>query len=218
MKAVIFDVDGTLWDSTEKVAISWRMTCARRGVPCRQITGERLKQEFGKLLPDIGRSVFPELPEDAVLRLTEECCEEENRYLLADPPKTYEGIYELFRTLSGRMPVFIVSNCQAGYIEAMLEASGLGSFVTDHLCPGDTGEAKAANIQRIIDRYQLTDAVYVGDTAGDAKAAADAGIPFIFADYGFGRVKEAAATIHTPAELLMYVDMPFPLIKNTDGF
>ena len=109
MKAVIFDVDGTLWDSTEKVAISWRMTCARRGVPCRQITGERLKQEFGKLLPDIGRSVFPELPEDAVLRLTEECCEEENRYLLADPPKTYEGIYELFRTLSGRMPVFIVS-------------------------------------------------------------------------------------------------------------
>lgn len=211
MKAVIFDVDGTIWDSTEKVAIAWRKTCERHGVPCGHITADRLKNEFGKLLPDIGRSLFPELPEDEVLRLTEECCEDENAYLLADPPEVYEGVRDLFRALSERMPLFIVSNCQAGYIEAMLEASGLTPFVTDHLCPGDTGEAKAANICRIIDKYNLTDAVYVGDTSGDARAAAAAGIPFIFASYGFGEVTDAAGTLTAPLDLLRYLEKSFPI-------
>ena len=205
MNAVIFDVDGTIWDSTEKVALSWRNTCARYSIPSSHITADRLKKEFGKLLPDIGRSVFPNLPEDEVLRLTEECCEDENRYLLIDPPKAYDGIHELFQTLSKEIPIFIVSNCQAGYIEAMLEATGLGAFVTDHLCPGDTGKAKAANICQIIDQYSLTNAVYVGDTAGDAKAASAADIPFIFAAYGFGEVTDAAATINAPLELLQHL-------------
>lgn len=214
MKAVIFDIDGTLWDSTEKVAVSWRKTCTRHKVPCSHITGERLKKEFGKLLPDIGRSVFPELPEEEVLRLTEECCENENRDLLANPPEAYPGVHELFRVLAGQMPVFIVSNCQAGYIEAMLKATGLEDFVTDHLCPGDTGEAKAENICRIIDKYGLTDAVYVGDTAGDAKASANAGIPFVFAAYGFGHVENAAATIFSPPELLQLTERPFPIVQG----
>ncbi|MGX8704387.1 MAG: HAD hydrolase-like protein, partial [bacterium] len=112
---------------------------------------------------------------------------------------------------SKEIPIFIVSNCQAGYIEAMLEATGLGAFVTDHLCPGDTGKAKAANICQIIDKYSLTDAVYVGDTAGDAKAAAAAGIPFIFAAYGFGEVTAPAGSISAPLDLLLYLDQPFPI-------
>ena len=200
MKAVIFDVDGTLWDSTEKVAISWRMTCARRGVPCRQITGERLKQEFGKLLPDIGRSVFPELPEDAVLRLTEECCEEENRYLLADPPKTYEGIYELFRTLSGRMPVFIVSNCQAGYIETFLPLVPNDLF-SDHMCWSDTESDKHVTILKQMERAKEKEAIYIGDTQGDEKETHLAGLPFIHAAYGFGKANNPEGVINDFSEL-----------------
>ena len=32
--------------------------------------------------------------------------------------------------------------------------------------------------------------MYVGDTEGDAESAKVAGIPFVFAKYGFGNVKE----------------------------
>ena len=32
--------------------------------------------------------------------------------------------------------------------------------------------------------------MYVGDTAGDAKSAKDAGIDFIYAEYGFGEVSD----------------------------
>ena len=43
----------------------------------------------------------------------------------------------------------VVSNCQAGYIELVFEKTGLGKYFTGHLCPGDSGEAKAANIRSI---------------------------------------------------------------------
>ena len=62
---------------------------------------------------------------------------------------------------------FIVSNCQAGYIRVFLRATGFGHFFKGHLCPGDTGMAKAENIMKIRDDFDLKDPVYVGDTLGD---------------------------------------------------
>ena len=69
-------------------------------------------------------------------------------------------------------------------------------------CPGDTGLAKAENIQKISRDYHLSDPVYVGDTMGDFHACQKAGVPFIFASYGFGEVKEPWKTIQKPADLL----------------
>jgi len=44
--------------------------------------------------------------------------------------------------------------------------------------------------------------VYVGDTLGDAEAAKKAGLPFIWARYGFGDVKEYDDLIDSPLELI----------------
>ena len=202
MDSILFDVDGTLWDSTEKVAIAWQKVCTEAGVPCAHVTGERLKKEFGKLLPDIGLSLFPKLPKEKALSLTEQCCLYENEYLRENPPALYPGVRRVFETLSRQMPLFIVSNCQAGYIEVLLEVSGLSPFVTAHLCPGDTGEAKAANIRRIVEQYKLKNPIYVGDTAGDFAAAREAEVRFCFASYGFGSVSNPDDRISAPEDLL----------------
>lgn len=202
MNSFIFDVDGTIWDSTSAVADSWKITCSSYKISSDVITPQRLKREFGKLLPDIGRSLFPDLPEKEVDELTRQCCIDENAYLLHHGPKPYAGIHELFQTLSQKYPVFIVSNCQAGYIEVMLERTGLGPFVKDHLCPGDTGHAKAENIAETVKRYHLTEPVYIGDTMGDFTATHKAGIPFIFAEYGFGDVPHPDFKISKPLDLL----------------
>lgn len=42
----------------------------------------------------------------------------------------------------------------------------------------------------------------MGDTEGDQKAAAFAGIPFVFASYGFGEVSGADYTINRFCDLL----------------
>lgn len=205
MDSIIFDVDGTLWDSTFVVAKAWDEVAKREYDPNINITAELLKCHFGKLLPDIGRAIFTKAEESEALRLTDVCCEAEHEALLATPPDVYSGMRETLAKLSEKYPLFIVSNCQAGYIEVFLQATGLGKYFQDHLCPGDTGVAKAENIKEIVRRNNLKDAVYVGDTMGDYRATKEAGLPFIFASYGFGEVSTPDYTINQPLDLLKFL-------------
>lgn len=206
MKSVIFDVDGTIWDSTGEVAISWRETCRKAGYDSHGITKERLMAEFGKLLEDIGRSVFADLPGEEAMALLHRCCDDENLYLRKHGPAPYPEIPLLFEELKARsVPAAIVSNCQAGYIEAMLHRTGLGPFVCGHLCPGDTGAAKAENIRLAVERFHLQDPVYIGDTMGDYEATKKAGLPFIFASYGFGHVPSPDGIVSHPLALLSFL-------------
>ena len=106
------------------------------------------------------------------------------------------------RELSKKYKLFIVSNCQSGYIEAFLKNTGLGQYFADYTCPGDTGKLKGENIRIIMERNGIKEAVYVGDTQGDANACKEAGIPMIFAAYGFGQVEEEHVAIQSFGELL----------------
>ena len=77
-------------------------------------------------------------------------------------------------------------------------------FRSDFECFGNTGLSKGENIRLLMERAQITDAVYVGDTKGDADACTFAGIPFIFAEYGFGSPTHYAHKITRFPELLEY--------------
>jgi len=61
---------------------------------------------------------------------------------------------------------------------------------------------KGENIKLIIERNNLINPVYVGDTDGDLKASRFAGIPFIYAQYGFGEANEYDYMINSFEELL----------------
>lgn len=77
----------------------------------------------------------------------------------------------------------------------------LEPYVKDFLCFGQTGTEKDETIRTLMERNGLKDAVYVGDTQGDADACRKAGIPFIFAGYGFGDVPEAKVRISKITDL-----------------
>ena len=195
MDSIIFDVDGTLWDSTEIVAKAWTKVLAEQTNLHMIITSARLHQLFGQTLPDIAKQLFPKETTERQLELIDLCCEEEHRTLLKTPAPTYPGLEETLKILSSKYPLYIVSNCEAGYIETFLEATGLAAYFQGHLCPGDTGNAKAANIRQIVHDYRLEEPVYVGDTDGDYRACQEAGVPFVFASYGFGQVDTPDYTI-----------------------
>ncbi len=112
------------------------------------------------------------------------------RVLLQAQVPLYPDLEQTLQQLSAVYPLYIVSNCQGGYIEVFLENTGFGHYFQDHLCPGDTGCAKASNIKEIICRHRLQSPVYVGDTDGDHSASRQAGIPFVFASYGFGTTRD----------------------------
>lgn len=202
MDSIIFDVDGTLWDSTAIVARAWNEYLHQETGKDYALTGDRLKGLFGKLLPDIAAVLFPELSSQEQLRLIDGCCQAEHRALQAECAPLYPGLSQTLDTLHKRFPLFIVSNCQAGYIELFLEATGFSHFFKGHLCPGDTGMPKGQNIQKITRDYHLVSPIYVGDTLGDFQACQEAGVPFVFASYGFGEVPSPWKRISSPADLL----------------
>lgn len=202
MDSIIFDVDGTLWDSTEIVAEAWSNYLTNTEHMDTDVSSRRLMGLFGQLLPDIAKALFPELPESEQLRIIDCCCQAEHEALLRKCAPLYPQLEETLDTLSHRFPLFIVSNCQAGYIEVFLKATGFGHYFKGHLCPGDTGMAKADNIMKIRDDFNLKDPVYVGDTLGDFNACRKARVPFIFAEYGFGAVEDPDYRISAPADLM----------------
>ena len=56
---IIFDVDGTLWDSTGEVAKAWNLAVKELGIECEEITSDTLKREFGKPMNVIADHLFP---------------------------------------------------------------------------------------------------------------------------------------------------------------
>lgn len=191
MKNIIFDVDGTLWDTTEIVARAWNKAISKVGGTAAVITSSMLKREFGKTMDVIADDIFYDASEAQKKLLMEECVRYEHDVLKDDTEDLlFKGVKETLRKLSEKCDLFIVSNCQCGYIEMFMNKAGVEEYIKDFECFGNTGKSKGENIKLVVERNNLREAIYVGDTKGDYEATMFAGIPFVFAKYGFGNVDE----------------------------
>ena len=188
MEALIFDIDGTLWDSTELVAKGYNLQMEKEGYGRYAVTGAYLKTLFGKTAKEIADILFPHIPVPDRYALFARCEESENRLLRADPCRIgYPGVRQTMETLSKKYRLFIVSNSQSGYPQLVMEKMGLTPFLSCHLCHGDTGTHKGLTLQKLMQDHGIADAVYIGDTQGDRDASVFAGLPFVFCAYGFGQ-------------------------------
>lgn len=201
--SIILDIDGTLWDSTPVVADAWNQTIEENSTLPVRFTPCDLSQLFGRPMYAIADIVFPSLEEKKRYALIDACCEQEHAFLSASTQNLlYPGVADTIRKLSKSCRLFIVSNCQSGYIELFLKKTGLSDCITDFECPGGTGLGKGPNIRLVMERNHLKTPVYVGDIEGDRLAAAEAGIPFCHAAYGFGSVENPDYVIQEFSGLL----------------
>ena len=186
---LLFDLDGTLWDSVDAICISWRRVLERRAPELAGLmTRENVTSCMGMLLPDIVKKVLPDLPPDQIQPVLKELLEEENAYVAVHGGVLYPQVPETLELLARDYPLCIVSNCQAGYIEAFFQAHGLEPYFVDYENPGRTGKNKADNIALVVARNGMKHPLYMGDTQGDYNAASAAGVPFLHAAYGFGSI------------------------------
>jgi phosphoglycolate phosphatase len=192
--SVIFDLDGTLWDTCEAVATGWNNVMERHLLPCRRVTAADVRGVIGKPHDLCVREVCVGLTEDELRILSAESEEEDNRVIAERGGVLYPGVTDGLSALADRHPLFIVSNCQAGYIEIFLRFHGFGPLFRDFECHGNTGRTKAENLRAVIDRNNLKAPIFVGDTTGDEAAALVNGIPFAFVSYGYGRCTKMQLT------------------------
>jgi phosphoglycolate phosphatase len=188
IEAIIFDLDGTLWDAVEGICTSWNQVIEShpecgRGI----LTASELGGYLGLPMTEIARRAFPDISDEQKMSIMDECCKVENEYLTKHGGTLYPRLEETLMKLKGDYKLFVVSNCQQGYIESFIHAHKLSACFDDIECWGNNKLPKGENNKLIMERNNVTKAVYVGDTAGDEQSARDAGIPFIFATYGFGK-------------------------------
>ncbi|HVS92055.1 MAG TPA: HAD family hydrolase [Mucilaginibacter sp.] len=204
--ALIFDLDGTLWDASASCAMAWNKALEKAGINHFHITREMTYDFAGKLLDDIFSQYFTFLQPGEYAAMASAYAKQEAYHMKVFGGSIYPGVKAELKSLRKRYPLYIVSNCLAGYIENFLELHDLGSLFCDFECSGVTGKPKAENIKALMARNNLYDAVYIGDTAGDADAAQRNHIPFIYASYGFGKVLASDHIIHDFKELKMLLD------------
>lgn len=197
---LIFDLDGTLWDSSYQVGIAWNLSFKRYGVDM-ELTQERMAVMMGRTVPEIGEILLPDIELERRNEILHACCVEENRRLNLYGGVLFDGVNELIPALSQKYELFIVSNCQDGYIQSFLNYHGFAKYFADFECIGRTGLHKGDNIKLIMERNGIGRALYLGDTERDMHAAHSAGIPFIHAAYGFGKGFEAEHSISSFTEL-----------------
>lgn len=192
---IILDVDGTIWNTTSIVAAAWNEAAKAAGLDVPSADSATLKGEFGKTMSNIADDMWPTLSAANKTRLMAECCKYEQKALsllntagnINAKDICYDGVLETVRKLCHNVPFFIVSNCQKGYVELVMEKTALADCITDFECYGNTGKGKAENIMALSHRNHLHCPIYIGDTEGDAVSCAEAGVPFVWAKYGFGR-------------------------------
>ncbi|HBI73877.1 MAG TPA: HAD family hydrolase [Lachnospiraceae bacterium] len=200
--SIIFDLDGTLWDSTLEVAASFNKVIREKYPYVAEVTVPELRSQFGKPLYEIAENLFQNVPKEMAYQITNDCCDYECIYLAEHGAKLFDGLEETLEELVKKYPLFIVSNCQEGYIQCFFQAyPHLEKYFTDYEYPGRSGKLKADNIRMVAERNCLHNPVYVGDTQGDADAASEAGVSFIYARYGFGEVMEYEDAIDSIKEL-----------------
>ena len=202
-ESLIFDIDGTLWDSRALVAEGYNIQLKEEGLEHLFVNAEQLKPLFGKVMTEIADAILHSVPESERYDLMERCMKTENDYLFANECRIgYPGVTETVAKLSEKYRLFIVSNSQQGYPELCISKLGLTPYISGHLCFGDTGTSKGKTIRTLMERHDIQNAVYIGDTQGDYEATVEAGIPFIWCTFGFGTPDGYAAKVDRFEELL----------------
>ena len=142
MDGIIFDVDGTLWDSTEAVARSWNQAIEENTDFSLSLTADWLKSLFGKTMDEITLALFPSCPKEERDRIGYLCFNYENRLLETDHGVLYPDVAQTLENLSQKTDLYIVSNCQCGYIEVFLNDGTREIYQRFFMLWSDTGSKK----------------------------------------------------------------------------
>lgn len=192
--SVIFDLDGTLWDASPAITRAFQAAKASVDYIEHDVTLAQVQAVTGQPYTVVYERLFPSLPADKLDEYRALCARQELAAAVEHGGTPYPGLEATLRYLLNHgYRLFIASNCQVGYVEAFFKHSQLGHYFEGHQCFGTKGLPKSENIREIVAQYGLRAPVYVGDTVGDLVASQAAGVPFVFATYGFGQLTEAEA-------------------------
>ncbi len=182
---VIFDWDGTLCDSTDKIVYCMQRAAEAEGLE--SLSSDAIKNIIGLGLPEALRELYPSINSELVDRMRHSYA---HYYLEADqtPSLFFPGVEDVLETLLSRGDHLAVATgkSRAGLNRVML-SMGAETWFHGSRCSDETASKphpKMLHELLIEFRYTAGDAVMVGDTEFDMEMAMRADMPRIAVDYG----------------------------------
>ena len=205
---IIFDLDGTLWDVADVTYMSANQVSQKYGL--NPVTKKAVLDSFGLPKEGSAKNFFPDLPLNISLPYTEEIISANIDNLFKLGGKLYPGVIETLNALNEDYGLFIVTNSPfRRYAESFIVSTKTAGCFKEYYSAGELGLTKARAIRKIVTDFSLEKAVYVGDTETDRVSSKEAGVDFIYADYGFGTVADAQFYISEIGELPGVIERVF---------
>jgi phosphoglycolate phosphatase len=183
--ALIFDMDGTLWDAVDTYTRSWNEVFGELGIDI-IVHRDKLASMIGWEGKKVISAIMPDFDDDKRLEIYALVNAKRHELLPACGGILYDGVKEGLQQLATKYKLFILSNCAKGIIRLFIDWAGIDDHITDELAYGINLMPKHHNIGLLAEKHSLKHPVYIGDTAGDGEQTRLAGIPFVFVSYGFG--------------------------------
>lgn len=197
--SILFDLDGTLWDSTYTIADYFKNRLKELNYNV-ILDQPKVQSIMGCTMTEIADIYFSDYPKEIRMDMLNEVNKYKSEYLIKHGGFLYDDVEKMLDLMSKKFRLFIVSNCTQDYLEAFFTHHKLEKYFEGYE-NARTNLNKDENIKLVIKNYNLKNPVYVGDIEKDRISANNANIPFIHAEYGFGKVENKLFAIQKPMDL-----------------
>jgi phosphoglycolate phosphatase len=201
--SILFDMDGTLWDGVETYANGFNDFFEANMIH-RKLTANDLYAYLGLEEEQYLEATLSELPVAERKETYQQIINFQYKRIQTNGGILFDGVKDGLKRLSEKYKLFIVSNCPEFTIRYFVEWAGIEDSITDTMAHGMNFKSKHENIKLLIEKYNLQNPVYVGDTNSDRKQCELVPIPFVYVDYGFGKVEKYVLRFDSFKQLTEY--------------
>lgn len=194
VRAVIFDMDGTLVDTVNSLMYAMNKVLEAEGIRIHE--REKYHNWIGRGLIDLVKSAVSNenISDDELHRLHQGMVESYNKYW-DYRIEVYPGIYDVLNELTKQKIHLVVNTNKSQHTtEDILKL--LFAEYRFEVVVGDNGTMKRKpdpeGIRRILTKLGLSpeECIYVGDSVVDKKTAENAGVKFVGVSWGYGKLRE----------------------------
>jgi len=220
LELILFDLDGTLYKSTEILPRSYREGIEKflttQNIDCEVPSRQQILNEIGNPAHEIYENLFPELDSSQREQLSQQIVDELTKLIRQDNGSLIADVPEVLGQLQNHYPLGLVTNARIDYLEAVVETYQLGQYFSRMKCIEMVESNKKARLVRdMLEEFGVSarQTVLIGDRKSDYEAANETGTGFIGCEFGYSTGEEFldAETIHQFRELLNHPRIEIPV-------